>query len=143
MRRNVFIVLSSVILSAFSCEDNLDMQSISGSWKVSRQNVSGELKSIIAPPDGASYTDISIVIPDSIGGTITGNTFNNNIWVGFEIRDEQQIIFKNYGGTRILEDEYGGALRENLLNSVKFNISIDKLLFIDSQGHSKIELVKN
>ncbi len=143
MRRIISILLSSVILLVFSCEDNLLLNDIYGSWKVSQQSISGKMKDIITPPEGSSFTDISITIPDTVKGTITGNTFKNQIWVGFEIKDGNHIIFKNYGGTRILDDPYGGALQENLLNSVKFNIIDNKLLLINSLGQLTIELVKD
>jgi len=144
MKPRVFLVFSSVVLFLISCENkNPDGQSISRSWEVSKQYVSGELKSIITPPNEAIYTDISIVIPVTKDGTINVNTFFNSTWVDFEIKDEQQIFFKNYGDSRLPEDEYGVAFRENLLNTVKFEILNDKLLFINSQGHTIIELVKN
>jgi hypothetical protein len=144
MKPRAFLVFSSVVLILFSCEKkNPDEKSINRSWEVSRQYVSGELKSIIAPPNEAIHTGISIVIPITNGGTVNVNTFFNSTWVDFEIKNEQQISFKNYGDSRLPEDENGVAFRENLLNTVKFEILTDKLLFINSQGQTIIELVEN
>lgn len=87
--------------------------------------------------------DISIVIPDSTKGHINGNTFFNSIEANFEMKKEQQINFKNYGGTRIAEDNWGASFRENLLNTVEFNLSNDELFFIDSQNQTVIVFIKN
>ena len=108
-------------------------EQLTGNWEVKSQNLSGGLTNIISPPENAHYSYISIQIPDTIKGYITGNTFYNTIGVNFEIKDNQQINFKNYDGTRIAEDEWGGAFRDNLLNTVKFVILNDGLVFQDLQ----------
>lgn len=142
MKTFVFIVF--IGLFAFTCENekSSDRQSISGSWKVFKQNISGELESIIAPLNNALYTDISIVTPDTTKGSISGNTFFNYIWAQFEIKDEEQISFENYGGSRIMEDDWGWSFRENLLSTIKFKMSNDKLFFINSQNEPVIIFIK-
>ena len=101
-------------------------------WKVKSQNLAGKLANIISPPKVALYPDISIQIPDTIKGRIIGNTFRNEIWADFEIKGDEQINFKGYGGTKVGEDEWGIAFKNNLLNTVKFNISNNELVFKDS-----------
>jgi hypothetical protein len=107
---------------------------IQGLWKVKSQNILGEWINIILPPEDALYSDISIQIPDTVKGYINGNTFYNYIWTEFEINEKQQISFKNYGGSRIAENDFGRSFEENLLNAVKFNISQNELIFMDSQN---------
>jgi hypothetical protein len=133
-----------VVLLGAGCEkeSSFGQKDISGSWKVSKQSISGNLTYFIAPPDNALYTDISIVFPDTTKGIISGNTFFNSIGVDFEIKEDQHISFKNYGGTRIAEDNWGMSFGENLRNTVKFDISNNELLFIDSQNQPIIIFVK-
>jgi hypothetical protein len=114
-------------------KDNETISPIAGEWKVKSQNMSGELTDIISPPENAHYPDISIQIPDTIKGHVTGNTFRNQIGAGFEIKDSRQIHFENYGGTRLLEDDWGRAFENNLRNTVKFVISNNELIFLDLQ----------
>ncbi len=134
-----------VVLLGAGCEgENPSIkQNTNGSWKVSKQNISDELESIIAPPDNAIYTDISIMIPDTIEGNIRGHTFRNTFGVQFKIKNEEQINFKNFLATRFLEDDWGRSFQENLLNTVKFSISNDELFFIDSQNQTVIVFIKN
>ena len=95
-------------------------------------------------PEDASYSDISITIPDATQGQIEGNTFVNTIGIEFEIKENQQISFKNYGGTRIGEDEWGMAFRDHIMfNVVKFQISNDELKFIDSLNHPVIVFINH
>ena len=101
-------------------------------WKVKSLNRSGELANISFPKI-VSYPDISIQIPDTIKGCITGNTFRNDIEADFEIKGNERINFKSYYNlTRDGEDEWGIAFKDNLLNTVKFNISNNELVFKDS-----------
>ncbi|MDR0612044.1 MAG: hypothetical protein LBG45_00880 [Dysgonamonadaceae bacterium] len=119
-----------------STANNVNIPSLNSNktsdWKVKSLNLSGELANISSPPAKALYPDISILIPDTVKGNITGNTFLNYIWVDFEIKGNQQINFKNYGGSRIAEDNWGRAFEDNLRNTVKFNISNNELVFKDS-----------
>ena len=101
-------------------------------WKVKSLNLSGKLANIIFPPENALYPDISIQIPDTVKGDITCNTFRNYIWVAFEIKGNEQINFKDYGGTGSVEDDWGLAFKNNLRNTAKFNISNNELIFKDS-----------
>ena len=140
----LLLPLCVVVLGAGCENEEFSLkQSINGSWKVSKQIISGELESIVIHPENANYTDILIVIPDTLKGYINGNTFRNSIWVDFEIKEKQQIKFKNYGGTRIVEDDWGASFRENLLNSVRFSLSNDELFFIDSLNQTVIVFIKN
>lgn len=132
-------------LLGVGCEDEeLPLkQVINGSWRVSKQNISGELKGIVAPPENALYTDILIVIPDTTIGVITGHTFYNTFGVQFKRKEERQISLKNFLATRIAENDWGRSFQENMLNAVKFSISNDELLFIDSQNQTVIVFIKN
>jgi hypothetical protein len=114
-------------------DDNPDIALAGTKWKVKSQNMSGESVNIISPPEDALYPDISIQIPDTIKGSIIGNTFYNYIWINFEIKDNQQILFENYGGSRIAEDDWGRAFSDNLRNTVKFVFSNNELTFLDLQ----------
>jgi len=139
----VFLVFSSVVLFLISCENkNPDEKSINHTWIVSKQYVSGELKSMTSPPVDAIYPGISIDIPATKDGTMIVNTYFNSTWIDFEIKDEQQLSFMNYGDSRLPEDENGVAFKENLLNTMKFELLNDRLIFINSQGHTMIEFVK-
>ena len=116
-------------------------------WKIKSLNLSGELANI-SPPEIAFYPDISIQIHGilqihhTIKGSITGNTFRNKIVADFEITDNQQISFKNYGGNKVGEDDWGRAFRNNLLNTVKFNILNNELIFRDSQDKPTIVFIR-
>ena len=123
-----------VVLIGAGCEDEniSEEHSLIGSWQIDTQNISGELKSCINPPENALFPDISIVVPDTTKGLITGNTFYNTFGVGFEIKDKQHIEFENHLATRIAEDDCGSSFGENLRSTVRFDFSKDKLLFIDS-----------
>ena len=101
-------------------------------WKVKSLNLSGELANITSPPKIAHYPDMSIQIPDTVKGCIISNTFRNEIWADFEIKGNEQINFKNYESTLDGEDDWGIAFKNNLQNTVKFNISNNELVFKDS-----------
>ena len=101
-------------------------------WKVKSLNLSGELANITSPPKIARYPDMSIQIPDTVKGCIISNTFRNEIWADFEIKGNEQINFKNYESTLDGEDDWGLAFKNNLQNTVKFNISNNELIFKDS-----------
>ena len=117
--------------------------SISGIWKVKAINISGELTNIGPPPDNASYPNISIEIPEETEGSIEGHTFYNTIGFSFEIRENQQISCKDYGGTRSAEDEWGGAFGDHIMfHVVRFNISSNELKFLDSNDEPIIIFVK-
>ena len=133
-----------VVLIGAGCEDEniSEDPNLIGSWQIYKQSISGELKSCIDPPENTLFPDISIVVPDTTKGLITGNTFYNTIWVDFEIKDVQQINFKNYGGTRLAEDDCGSSFGKNLRNTVRFDFSKDKLLFIDSDKQIIMILIK-
>jgi hypothetical protein len=106
--------------------------------------ISDELTTIASPPDNdALFPTISIVIPKNTQGEIAGHTFYNNIGFQFEMKEHQQISFKNYGGTRIAEDKWGMAFRDHIIsNVVKFEISNDELSFMDSQDNPLIVFIK-
>ena len=116
----------------FDKETGTPISGLASKWEIKSQNIAGEMVNISLPPENALYPDISIQIPDTIKGSISGNTFYNSIWVDFEINDTQQISFKSYGGSRIAEDGWGLAFRDNLLNTVKFSTSNNELVFKDS-----------
>jgi len=140
----LLLPLCVVLLGAGCDDDELSSeQSINGSWKVSKQIISGELESIVAPPENALNSDIFIMIPDTTSGVITGHTFYNTFGVQFERKEERQINLKNFLATRIAEDDWGRLFQENMLNTVKFSISDDELFFIDSRNQTVIVFIKN
>ena len=117
---------------------------LAGNWKVKSLNLSGELANV-SPPEIAFYPGISIQIPNTITGPVhvNGCTFRNHIWVTFEIKGNQQINFKNYGGTRSAEDVWGNAFGDNLRNTVKFKIiDHNELILIDSQDKPTIVFIR-
>ena len=89
---------------------------LAGNWKVKSLNLSGEQVDI-SPAEKMLYPDISIQIPNTIQGTvrITGNTFYNSIGSDLEIKDNQQINFNGYGGTKVGEDDRSLAFKDNYL----------------------------
>jgi len=120
---------------------------IRGIWEVKAISISGELTNIDLLPDNRG---ISITIPNTTQGYIIGNTFVNKIDFEFEIRENQQISFKNYGSTRSAEDDRGAAFRDHIMfNVVQFKISNSvawwlggkELHFIDSQDNSVIVFI--
>ncbi|MDR1122320.1 MAG: hypothetical protein LBM08_15600 [Dysgonamonadaceae bacterium] len=116
---------------------------ISGIWEVNTISISGELTNIGSPPENASYSNISIEIPDATQAGIGGHTFYNTIWIELEIAEHQQINIKSYGGSRIAEDEWGMAFRDHIMfNVVKFDISNNELKFMDSQNNPVIVFTK-
>lgn len=141
---NLLLLSLFVVLIGAGCEDEniSEDPNLIGSWQIYKQSISGELESCIDLPDNAHFPDISIVVSDTTKGIISGNTFYNTIGVDFEIKDEQQINFKNYGGTRLAEDDCGLSFGENLRNTVRFDFSKDELLFIDSDEKTIIVLKK-
>jgi len=115
---------------------------INGVWEVKAISVSGELTNIGSPPNDAPYPNISITIPNTTQGYIDGNTFINWIGFDFEIKEYQQISFKNYGGSRSGEDDWGRAFQDHIMfNVVKFKVSNNELHFIDSQNNSVIVFI--
>jgi hypothetical protein len=130
-------ILMIVVFCFFSigCNEEKEKNYPGGMWKVKAVSISGELTDIGSPPENASYPDISIVIPEETQGSTEGHTFYNTIGFGFEIGEHQQISIKNYGGTRIAEDEWGMAFQDHIMfNVVKFSISNSELIFMDSQN---------
>jgi hypothetical protein len=115
---------------------------INGMWELKTIGISGELTNIGLPPENASFSNISIEIPDATQGTIEGHTFHNTIWIGFEIEEHQRINIKSYGGTRIAEDEWGMAFSDRIRDVVKFNILNNELKFMDSQNNPVIVFIK-
>ena len=118
---------------------------LAGNWKVKSQNLAGEPIIIISPPGNAHYPDISIQIPNTIQGPvrITGNTFYNSIVANLEIKDNQQINFNGYDGTKVGEDDRSLAFKDNLLNTVKFRIrDNNELIFLDSQDKPTIVFIR-
>ncbi len=133
-----------VILGTGCEEENLSLKkTINGSWRLSKQIISGELESIVVPPENANYTDISIAVPDTTSGVIIGHTFYNTFGVQFEIKEERIVNLKNFIATRIAEDDWGRSFQENMLNTVKFSLSNDELFFINSQNQTVIVFIKN
>jgi hypothetical protein len=136
-----FAAILLVLTSAFTCgkeennSDEINKEFINATWKVKAESISGELQNIASIPDGAIYADISLVIPNSTKGNITGNTFYNSIYAYFEIKENQQIILKNYGGTRLAEDKWGMSFGDNLRNAVKFDFLNEELRFFDTQNN--------
>ena len=49
-----------------------------------------------------------------IPNAISGNTFQNTIWLDNEIDEENKVTFTNYGGSRADEDEWGIAFNRPL-----------------------------
>ena len=92
---------------------------ISGTWKVKKISISGELKNVV-PSDDASYSAITIKLPETTQGYISGNTFINTINIEFEIKEDRQIILKNYDGTRRAEDEWGWAFKSHIMSERSF-----------------------
>lgn len=141
--RTLYLVLT-ILLITTACDKteatpNGGTPSISGTWEVKAINISNELTNIGSPPENAHYSNISITIPDTTQGSISGNTFNNTIGFDFEIKEHRQIILKNYGGTRIAEDSWGQGFKDQIMfNVVKFDISNNELKFIDSLDNTVI-----
>ena len=137
-----------LLAGSLSCEkgennnDELYKEFINATWKVKAQRISGELQNINSIPDNALYSDISLVIPDDTKGNINGNTFYNPIYVYFEITENRRISFKNYGGTRIAEDNLGMPFGDNLCSTVKFDISNKELQFMNIQNSPIIIFIK-
>jgi hypothetical protein len=118
---------------------------LAGNWQVKSVNLSEEQTNIISPPGLILYPDISIQIPNTIEGhiPINGHTFYNHIWVDFEIKGNQQISFKNYRGTRLAEDKWGHAFRDNLWHTVKFKIiDHNELICMDAQDKPTIIFIR-
>lgn len=113
-----------------------------GNWEVKAISISNELTILDSVSNDAVYSKISITIPDTTQGNISGNTFMNTIWIGYEIRENQQIIFNTYSGTRIAEEPWGMAFKDHIMfNVVKFNTSNNELQFIDSLDNPVIVFV--
>lgn len=151
MKKLIIFILSTLFLC--SCTKNKDkgneekiISPINGKWEVKALTISGILTTIDSPMNGHEGTccsDISIEIPNSTQGTINGHTFYNTISFEFEIRDPQQISFKNYGGTRITEDVCGMTFSNHIIhNVVKFEISNNELKFMDSENNPIIIFTK-
>jgi hypothetical protein len=137
-----FTAILLMLAGAFACGKEDEKEIINATWKVKAQRISGELQNINSIPENAIYSDISLVIPNATKGNITGNTFYNSICVSFEIKENQQISFKDYGGTRIAEDKWGMPFGDHLRSTVRFDISNQELQFIDSQNNIIIIFIK-
>ena len=137
------LIILIISLSTSGCKDETpNPNSINRTWRVIKEQVSGELKTLAPPPDNSLYSDISITIPDLQIGKITGNTFRNNIGADFELSNDNQITFKNYGGSRISEDSWGAAFSENLLSTVRYEFSEKELHFIDSEDRTILVFIE-
>jgi hypothetical protein len=145
--RTICLVITFLLITT-ACDKtkatpNGDTPSISGTWEVKAIRISDELTTIDSPPDNAHFSNISIIIPNVTQGHITGNTFKNSIGFHFEIKEQQQILFKNYGGTRLAEDSWGRGFADQIsFNVVKFDISNNELQFIDSLDNIVILFIK-
>lgn len=141
------LVLTAFLAVTGCCRDNdtelndetPSITTIGGTWNVKAISVSNELTYIETPPENAHHPNISITIPDTIQGDISGHTFRNTISFGFEIKENRQIDLKNYGGTRMTEDPLGRAFGNHIMfNVVKFNVSNNELQFIDSLDNTVV-----
>ncbi|MDR1561867.1 MAG: hypothetical protein LBS54_02110 [Dysgonamonadaceae bacterium] len=119
------------------------LSAINGIWEITMIRISDELTTIGSSPDNdAIFPNISIAIPKNTQGEIAGNTFYNKIGFQFEMKEHQQISFKNYGGTRIAEDNWGMAFSDHIMRVTKFEISNYELTFMDSQDNPLIVFIK-
>ena len=147
MKRILKITLMISVLSIItgnSCSKTSKSENennINGVWKVKALSISDELTNIDTLPEDAPYSDISILIPDTRQEYIKGNTVYNSFTVEFEIKEHQQISFKNLV-MRPPAGELGEAFKENMLNTLKFNISNNELIFIDVQNKPVIIFIK-
>jgi hypothetical protein len=110
--------------------------------------MSGELTTINLPinppsPLGRFAPNIVMLIPDTTQGEARGCTFYNTFSTGFEIKEHQQIKFKGYASTRSAEDDCGWAFKENLFSTVKFQISNNELIFMDSLNNPLIVFINH
>ncbi|HPM11412.1 MAG TPA: hypothetical protein PK941_13330 [Paludibacter sp.] len=137
------LLLAGLLLFGIGCSkdepEKEEDSAINGNWVVKAISISGELTNIGAPPDNASYSNISITIPDTTLGSINGNTFMNQIWVSFEIKEHKHISFKDYGGSRCAEDSWGIAFADHIRSTIKkFDVSNSELHLIDSLDNTVI-----
>jgi len=109
-------------------------------WKVKTLNIEGQLTNIVSSPGNVIYQSILLKITDNVSsGSAVGCTFKNMFLVDF-IKTTTQIFFSNYrtiprGSS---EDSIGEAFIHNLLNTVRFEKSNDKLIFSDAQNNPLI-----
>jgi len=143
----LFVVLAILVFMVPSCDDGdstaPQTPDISGIWKVQKISISGELKNVVSP-DNASYSAITIEIPETTQGYMGGHTFQNTMGFEFKIKEDRQIILKHYGGSRGEEDKWGYAFQDHIMFNVrKFDISKNnELIFMDSQNNPLIVFVK-
>ncbi|MDR0941595.1 MAG: hypothetical protein LBM68_05160 [Bacteroidales bacterium] len=110
---NLFIVLLFVFCGCNKSENHpqtndFENQSttMSGTWKVEALYSKGELTNISSLFDNdATYSHISIIIPDTTQGIISGNTFYDTFEYSFKIEEPQQISIYNYKETHYVANE--------------------------------------
>lgn len=140
----IYNLLFFLQLLVCSCEDESMMtksQSIDGTWQVIEMRMNNEMKTPDLSGTNTTDSDISITIPNALAGNISGKTFLNTIWFEYKIEEDNKVTFTNYGGTRIAEDEWGIAFRENILNVSQFYIGNDTLFFKNEKGLDIIKLI--
>ena len=123
-------------------------------WQVKTLSISGELTNIIERLESdIFYRNIRLRFnakeEDTSGYTLkegtSGYTFQNYFIVDYDIQENQQISFESYSasGTNRVEDYWGIAFKENLLNTVKYEISENReLIFFDSDNNLIIVFIR-
>jgi len=121
-------------------------------WNIKTLCISDEL-TIVSRPTDAINQFMSIIIPENnilsipdcnfstffpypgTLGQMLGYSFQNFFIIDFEMKDNNQIRFKNLRPANMynynLEDIWGIALEDNLNNTVTINMSNNELIFMD------------
>ena len=121
-------------------------------WQAKSLRISGELVNIVSPPeDSILYQNMTLQFLDQLNtkqNTEIGYTFRNVFVVDCDIQDNQKVSFKDYRPILshykfYAEDHWGIAFKENLLNTVKYEISENsELIFFDSDNNPIIVFIR-
>jgi len=146
--KKLFLLLG-IMLIAVSCEkdkinkdftDNQSLQNLSGTWVIVSYEDFGK-NSVIFKSDVDSWNGLDVKLTftaDSLYGRNTTNTVYGN----FTISD-RNIHIISYGGTKIMQPEWGSMFSSVVYNLESFKVNQSQLRFFYNNGKNSITLDRN
>jgi hypothetical protein len=147
MKKLFFLMV--IILTTVSCEkdkfnkdftDNQSIQNLSGTWKiVSYEDLDKNTE--IFKSDVDSWNGLDVILTFTLDSLYGRNT-TNTVYGNFTITD-RNIHILTYGGTKIMQPEWGSLFSSVVYNLESFKVNQNQLRFFYNKGKNSITLDRN